>query len=164
LFGGNAVRLQAIDDMGFAWLMGEGAAPADAPSLPEGGIAPDAVMGLLRGLAASVGSVLDGEVAWLMIVGGEAVGLISITKVADPERPEIGFGVAPARQRRGHATAAVVALIELARPRFAGFIAESAVDNAGSKAALSRVGFTVHAERVDPEDGPVLCWALEFAR
>ena len=158
------MRLQAIDDMGFAWLMGEGAAPAGAPSLPEGGIAPDAVMGLLRGLAASVGSVLDGEVAWLMIVGGEAVGLISITKVADPERPEIGFGVAPARQRRGHATAAVTALIKLASPRFAGFIAESAVDNDGSKAALARNGFTVRAERVDPEDGPVLCWAIEFTR
>ena len=158
------MRLQAIDDAGFSWLMGEGAGPVDAPSLPEGGIAPDAVMGLLRGLAMSVGSVLDGEVAWLMIVGGEAVGLISITKLADPERPEIGFGVAPARQRRGHATAAVAALILLASPRFAGFIAESAVDNDGSKAALSRAGFAVHAERDDPEDGPVLCWALEFAR
>ena len=158
------MQLQPIDDAGFAWLMGEGAGPTGAPSLPEGGIAPEAVMGLLRGLAASVGSVLDGDVAWLMIVGGEAVGLISITKVADPERPEIGFGVAPARQRRGHATAAVAALIELARPRFAGFIAESAVDNDGSKAALSRAGFAVHTERVDPEDGPVLCWALEFVR
>ena len=158
------MRLQAVDDADFAWLMGEGAAPADAPELPEGRIAPDAVMGLLRGLAASVGSVLDGEVAWLMIVGGEAVGLISITKVADPERPEIGFGVAPARQRRGHATAAVTALIKLASPRFAGFIAESAVDNDGSKAALARNGFTVRAERIDPEDGPVLCWAIEFTR
>ena len=93
-----------------------------------------------------------------------ADGLISITKLADPALPEIGFGVAPARQRRGHATAAVAALVALASPRFAGFIAESAVDNAGSKAALTRAGFTVHADRVDPKDGPVLCWAIEFAR
>ena len=156
------MRLLAIGDAGFAWLVGEGVPPADAPSIPEGGIAPAAVLALLRGLAQSVGSVLDGEVAWLMIVDREAVGLISITKLADPTRPEIGFGVAPARQRRGHATAAVAALIELARPRFAGFVAESAVDNDGSKAALSRNGFTVHAERVDPEDGPVRCWALDF--
>ena len=32
----------------------------------------------------------------------------------------------------------------------------------GSKAALSRNGFAVHAARVDPEDGPVWCWALDF--
>ena len=77
--------------------MDESPAPPDAPALPDGGLAPREVLGLVRRLAVSVGLVLADDVAWLMIVDGEAVGLISLTKAGDPSRPEIGYGVAPAR-------------------------------------------------------------------
>jgi hypothetical protein len=43
VFGGNAMRLQAIGDAGFAWLMDESPAPPDAPTLPDGGLAPPGV-------------------------------------------------------------------------------------------------------------------------
>ncbi len=158
------MRLQAIGDADFAWLMDESPAPPDAPTLPDGGLAPREVLELVRRLAVSVGLVLAGDVAWLMIVNGEAVGLISLTKAGDPSRPEIGFGVAPASQRRGHATAAVSALIELVGNRFVGLVAETSVDNAASQASLARNGFGVCAKRTDAEDGPVLCWALIFER
>ncbi|MEO5640760.1 MAG: GNAT family protein [Sphingomicrobium sp.] len=158
------MRLKAIDDAKFAWLMDEIPAPPDAPALPVGGLAPQAVLSLIRGLAVSVGSVLGGDVAWLMIVDGEAVGLISLTKVGDPSRPEIGYGVAPSRQRRGHARSAVAALIELVVDRFAGLVAETAVYNAASQGSLARNGFSVCGKRTDAEDGPVLCWAINFDR
>ena len=144
--------------------MDESPAPPDAPALPDGGLAPREVLGLVRRLAVSVGLVLADDVAWLMIVDGEAVGLISLTKAGDPSRPEIGYGVAPARQRPGHASAAVGGLIELVRNRFAGLVAETSVDNAASQASLARNGFSACAKRTDAEDGPVLCWAFIFER
>lgn len=156
--------LRAIGDAEFAWAMDQGPAPPDAPALPEGGLAPQEVLGLVRGLAVGVGSVVAGDVAWLMIVDGEAVGLISLTKAGDPSRPEIGYGVAPSRQRRGHATAAVAALIALVGNRFAGLVAETAVDNAASQGSLARNGFNVRGKRTDADDGPVLCWAINFDR
>ena len=158
------MRLEAIGDADFAWLMDQGPAPAAAPTLPVEGIAPREVLGLVRGLAASVGSVLTGDIAWLMIVDGQAVGLISLTKVGDPSRPEIGYGVAPSCQRRGHATAAVAALIELVGRRFDGLVAETSVDNAASQTSLARNGFSVCGNRTDAQDGPVLCWAILFER
>ena len=37
------MRLQAIGDADFAWLMDESPAPPDAPTLPDGGLAPPGV-------------------------------------------------------------------------------------------------------------------------
>ena len=109
------MRLQAIGNADSAWRMDKSPARPDAPAVPDGGLAPREVLALVRGLALSVGLVLAGDVAWLMIVEGETVGLINATKAGDPSRPEIGYGVAPARQRRGYDTAAVNGLIELVR-------------------------------------------------
>lgn len=158
------MQLMAMADVHFAWLLGEAPAPDDVPLLPAGGIAPSAVLSLVRGLTASVGSIVDGDAAWLMVVDGQVVGLISLTKAQNPSRPEIGYGVATDCQRRGHATAAVAALAALLCDRFQGLVAETAVDNSPSQAALARNGFTVVGERTDPEDGPVLCWSINFDR
>ena len=72
----------------------------------EGGFAPPEIVDLLRGVASEVG----GEAAWMMVVDGEGVGMISIKERDAKGRWDIGYGVAPSREGRGHATAAVAEL------------------------------------------------------
>jgi len=149
-----------MTDAHFAWLLGE-PAPADAPRLPEGGITPPEITELLRGVAAEVG----GEAAWMMVVDGEGVGMISV-KERDPQgRWDIGYGVAPSRERRGHASAAVAALIEVARASGAsGLTAETLPDSGASPALLRRNGFTCIGQFDHPEDGIVDQWVLEWGK
>ncbi|MBV9007464.1 MAG: GNAT family N-acetyltransferase [Solirubrobacterales bacterium] len=76
---------------------------------------------------------------------------------------ELGYAVAPSRQRRGIATAVVRELIQ--RASRAGLRAVSAhtlaEDNASTK-VLERCGFTRTAELMDPDEGPVWRWELRI--
>ena len=152
------MHLLPMTDAHFAWLLGE-PAPADAPRLPEGGITPPEITELLRGVAAEVG----GEAAWMMVVDGEGVGMISV-KERDPQgRWDIGYGVAPSREGRGHATAAVAALIDVARASGAsGLTADTLPDSGASPALLRHNGFTCIGQFDHPEDGIVDQWVLEW--
>jgi len=74
---------------------------------------------------------------------------------------ELGYAVAPSRQRRGIATAVVKELVERARRAdlrvvFARTLAE---ENASTK-VLTRCGFTRTAELTDPDEGRVWRWEL----
>ena len=76
---------------------------------------------------------------------------------------ELGYAVAPSRQRRGIATAVVRELIQRAgqaglRAVFAHTLAE---ENASTK-VLERCGFTRTAELMDPDEGPVWRWELQI--
>ena len=154
-----------MTDVDFAWLLGEQAAPSGALSQPDGGIAPPEVHALIRGIAADLSARTGGDVAWLMVVAHEAVGMISFTRIGYSGLPEIGYGVAPLRRGQGHATAAVKALLPIARGAgYAGLVAETGIDNPASQSALVRNGFTRTGERDDPEDGPVVQWAIRFER
>jgi RimJ/RimL family protein N-acetyltransferase len=160
-FGGKIIELQPMADADFAWLLGEQPVPAGAPRLPEGGIAPPEVYTLIRGIAAELRDRTAGDVAWLMVINREAVGMISFTKIGDDGVPEIGYGVAPQRQGRGHASAAVKALMPVVESAgFAGLAAENSVDNPTSQRVLERNGFQRIGERDDPEDGRVVQWAI----
>ena len=153
--------LEAMTDTHFAWLLGEAAAPPSAPRLPEGGLASAEVIELLRGLAAELG----GEAAWLMVSEGEAVGMISIKERDAAGRWDIGYGVAPAREGRGHATAAVAALKTIARENGAnGLTAETLPDSGASPSVLRRNGFTCIGRHGHPEDGWVDQWVVEWAQ
>ena len=153
----------SISDRDFAWLLQEGPAPSEALREAEGGIAPPEVHALIRGIAADLRARTNGDVAWLMVVDNEAVGMISFTKIDEKGLPEIGYGVAPTRQGRGHATAAVKALLPVAREAgFGGLNAETGVDNPASQGALERNGFARVGERDDPEDGRVVQWAIRW--
>lgn len=155
------VELTAMQDSDFAWLLGDGPAPADAPAICEGGVAPRDVVELIRGVAAKNREALGGEVAWLVVTDGEAVGMISFTRAQDGKRPEIGYGIADSRQRRGHATGAVTALLPIVRAAgFDGLTAETGVDNRASQVVLERNGFTRTGERTDPEDGDLYLWTI----
>ena len=157
------IDLLPMSDAHFAWLLGEQAAPVAAPRQVEGGIAPPGVYSLIRGIAAGLRAKTNGDVAWLMVVDGDAVGMISFTKFSDSGVPEIGYGVAPDRQRQGHATAAVKTLLHLIQATgFTGVVAENSVDNPASQRVLQSNGFKRVGERIDAEDGPVVQWAIRW--
>jgi RimJ/RimL family protein N-acetyltransferase len=74
---------------------------------------------------------------------------------------ELGYSVAPSRQGRGIATAAVLELIE--RGRKAGLrrvIAHTLPEESASTTVLMRCGFQKTGERLDPDDGLVWRWEL----
>ncbi len=152
------MHLLLMTDAHFAWLL-DGPVPADAPRLPEGGITPPEIVDLLRGVATEVG----GEAAWMMVVDGEGVGMISVKERDAKGRWDIGYGVAPAREGRGHATAAVGALKEIARAVGAtGLTAETLPDSGASPQVLRRNGFQCIGQFDHPEDGVVDQWVVEW--
>ena len=76
---------------------------------------------------------------------------------------ELGYAVAPARQRRGIATAVVRELIE--RGRRAGLrvvVAHTLAEENASTKVLTRCGFTRTAELDDPDEGQVWRWELRL--
>jgi RimJ/RimL family protein N-acetyltransferase len=150
-----------MQDGDFAWLLGEGPAAANSPAICDGGVAAIAVIELIRGVAAKNRDALGGDVAWLVVADGEAVGMISFTRPHDGKRPEIGYGIADSRQGRGHATGAVTALLPILRARgFDGLTAETGVDNRASQVVLERNAFARTGERTDPEDGDLYLWTI----
>ena len=158
------VELRAMQDSDFAWLLGEGPVPASPPRICDGGVAPAEVVELIRGVAAKNRAALGGDVAWLVVAQGEAVGMISFTRPHDGRRPEIGYGIADSRQGRGHATAAVAALLPIVRAAgFDGLTAETGMGNRPSQIVLERNGFVRTGERTDPEDGDLYLWAIDWS-
>ena len=155
------VELKAMQDGDFAWLLGESPAAAEAPAICDGGVAPVEVIELIRGVAAKNREALGGDVAWLVVADGEAVGMISFTRPQDGKRPEIGYGIADSRQGRGHATGAVTALLPIVRAAgFDSLTAETGVGNRPSQLVLERNGFTRTGERTDHEDGDLYLWTI----
>jgi [ribosomal protein S5]-alanine N-acetyltransferase len=74
---------------------------------------------------------------------------------------ELGYAVAPSRQRRGIATAVVRELIE--RARRAGLqsvVAHTLAEENASTKVLARCGFTRIAELIDPDEGRIWRWEL----
>ena len=141
-------------------LLAQGFAPPGA-GLPEGGIETPEILAMLRDLAATISPDFE-PAAWLVLAGGEIVGLLSLVKPPANAIITIGYGVAPARRGRGHATAAVRALCEWARQdaRVAEVLAETGENNQPSQQVLAANGFACTGRRDDPDDGPLLCWSL----
>jgi RimJ/RimL family protein N-acetyltransferase len=76
---------------------------------------------------------------------------------------ELGYAAAPARQRRGIATAVVRELVE--RARRAGLrvvVAHTLAEENASTKVLTRCGFTRTAELADPDEGRVWRWELRL--
>ncbi|UIJ45911.1 GNAT family N-acetyltransferase [Sphingomonas cannabina] len=160
------LTLIPADEAVFAWLLGDAPAPADAPPICEGGLAPPEVVAVVARMAARVRPSYDTPSAWMMVADGEAVGLISYKAAPDAAGcVDIGYGTAPAREGRGHASAAVAALVDLSRANgIAGLTAETSIDNRASQRVLERNGFVRTGERDDPEDGAMICWSLTVAQ
>jgi RimJ/RimL family protein N-acetyltransferase len=122
-------------------------------------VAPPEVLRMLAGVARSV-RVTFSPAAWLIVEGGEVVGLCSVTCPPQDGAIDIGYGIAPSRQRRGIATRAIGAIVEWAQsaPHVTAITAETLPDNPASQRVLEANGFVRTGERVDPEDGQLLCW------
>jgi RimJ/RimL family protein N-acetyltransferase len=76
---------------------------------------------------------------------------------------ELGYAVAPARQRRGIASAAVRVLV--GRARLCGVrmvVAHTLAEESGSTRVLERSGFTKAGELLDADVGPVWRWELQL--
>jgi len=104
--------------------------------------------------------------AWMIVEDGEIVGLCSIVRVPQDGNIHIGYGVAPSRQGLGSTTRAIGQLLEWARndPRVALISAETGLENIGSQRVLQRNGFIRTGERIDAEDGPLICWEAVTAQ
>lgn len=130
-----------------------GLALADTP------IAPPEIMEMLASLAARIGASFA-PASWLIVEQREIVGLCSITRPPEAGCIDIGYGIAPSRQRRGIMTRAINAVVEWARAtrEVRAITAETAIDNIASQQVLARNGFQRVGERFDAEDGPLICW------
>jgi len=126
---------------------------ADSP------IAPVEVLQMLADLAERVRESFS-PAAWLIVEDNEVVGLCSVKAPPSGGVIDIGYGVAPTRQNRGIAGRAVGEIVAWARkvPQLRAITAETTPANLASRRVLERNGFMQVGERVDEEDGPVICW------
>ena len=160
-----SVELVAATDADFAWMIrGEGRSERGL-TLAPGGVDEPAHLEFLRNVAQRLRA--HGHALWMIVAGREAVGLCSYkdTPTADGE-VEIGYSIAASRRRRGHATGAVAALLDLAvaDPAVRVVRAETLVDNLASQRVLAKNGFARAGTRFDPIDGTLVLWRFEIAR
>lgn len=147
----SGLHLERCNDGDFEWLLGERSPSRDLRIAPK--LAPAEVLQIVRRLA----------VSWLIVDAGEVVGLISLHRPIANGEAEIGYGIAPWRQRQGRATRAVAALIDLLREEgLRALTAETSVGNPASQRALERNRFEKVGTRDDEEDGPVIQWRVSL--
>jgi len=145
-------------DHDFATLL-QGVAPRNLRLVPDSAIAPPEVLQMLADLAGTIRAGFA-PAAWLIVEDGELVGLCSVARPPVGGEVHIGYGVAPGRQGKGAATRAIADLLLWAGadPRVALVSAETGVDNVASQRVLERNGFVRTGERLDDEDGQLICW------
>lgn len=152
--------LPATNDHFVRMLAGErpdpGVASSDTP------VAAPEVLAMLAGLAGQIAAAFT-PAAWLIAADDKLVGLLSVTAVPANGRLQIGYGIAPGAQGRGHASAAVAALREWAMRdrRLHALYAETRIDNIASQRVRERNGFVKIGERLDEEDGALFCWQAD---
>lgn len=136
----------------------DGRAPRDY-RLADSAIAPLEILKMLAGVAAGIRAQFQ-PASWLIVEDGEVVGMCSITKPPSGGVVDIGYGIAPSRQRRGIASRAIGDVVRWAkeRPDVSVVRAETSVENLPSQRVLVRNAFQSAGARVDDEDGPLICW------
>jgi RimJ/RimL family protein N-acetyltransferase len=157
-----ALELVPASDTHFAWLLGEAEAP-DGLRRPADGVDSPIVLKWLRRTLPKLG----GRGSWLMVEGGEVVGMCSYkwppTEAGDVE---IGYDVAPAHRQRGYATEAARLILEAAQAdeRVRAITAETALANLPSQRVLEANGFVQTGRGMDDEEGETIVWRLELSR
>ncbi|RYD53846.1 MAG: GNAT family N-acetyltransferase [Sphingomonadales bacterium] len=156
------IRLHAMTDQDFAWLLGE-AERGDPMALCEGGIGPHEVTRMLRAITAGIAAESDQPVAWMIVEGNEVVGMTSFTRARGDGGYDIGYGMAPSHEGRGIMSAALAELVRIAPSHGHNRLtAETSVDNPGSQRVLEKNGFVATGTRDDPEDGALITWAIDL--
>lgn len=152
--------VEAMDDDFAALLAGHARAPL---RLVDGNVATAAELSMLRDLARSVAPVFR-PAAWMFVEDDEVVGLCSVLRVGDAGHSiDIGYGVAALAQGRGVGGRAIAEVVRwaLGDKRVDAVTADTAVANIASQRMLERAGFARVGERVDDEDGSLICWRVE---
>jgi RimJ/RimL family protein N-acetyltransferase len=151
--------LEASDDDFAAMLRGE--AVRDTLAQPPGGVDQPHVIAYVRKLAANLRTCGYSGGHWMIVANGEVVGLCGLKEPPSAAgEVELGYGVAESRRRRGHASAAVRAVIEAVRRDFAvrAITATTEFSNLASQRVLESNGFERTGTRWDSSDGEVIVW------
>jgi RimJ/RimL family protein N-acetyltransferase len=159
------MTLLEVTDDDFAAMLRRDALLRAGLSQPPGGVDEPEVLEHVRRLASNLRR--DGFPGghWMMVVNGEVVGLCGFKAPPSSDGEiELGYGIAESRRRRGHATAAVEAVIEAIRhnPDVRAIIALTAVGNVASRKVLEGNAFERVGTRIDPNDGEVLLWRKQL--
>jgi RimJ/RimL family protein N-acetyltransferase len=119
---------------------------------------------MLAGVATKVWAVFP-TASWLMVEDGEVVGLCSVTRPPKEGAVDIGYGVAPSRRGRGCAARAIGDIVAWARASadVTALTADTSPANVASQRVLEVNGFVRIGERIDEEDGPLICWRCPTA-
>jgi RimJ/RimL family protein N-acetyltransferase len=98
--------------------------------------------------------------SWLLVEDDEVVGLCCVTRPPTSGVIDIGYGIAPSRRNRGFARNAITEIVAWARrtPSVMALTAETSPDNEPSQRVLVHNGFVRVGERIDDEDGHLICW------
>jgi RimJ/RimL family protein N-acetyltransferase len=97
--------------------------------------------------------------SYLVRLNGRAIGIGAFKSAPTPAgEVEIAYMTFPDYQGRGHATATIAALVEIAEREGASPFALTLPEENGSNTALRRNGFVYAGEVDDPEDGLVWRW------
>lgn len=128
-------------------------------ALPDTEIAPPEVLQMLADLDARIRAGFS-PASWLIVEDGELVGLCAVKRAPEAGIVDIGYGIAPSRQGRGFAGRAVGDIVAWVRghPALSAVTAETIPTGLASQRVLLRNGFERIGERIDDEDGPVICW------
>lgn len=127
-------------------------------------IAPTEILEMLAGVAVRVWADFS-PASWLLVEDNEVVGLCSITRPPKEGVVDIGYGIAPSRRGRGFATRGIGEIIVWATNSadVTAITAETSTTNLASQRVLQLNGFIRTGERVDDEDGPLICWRCPTA-
>jgi RimJ/RimL family protein N-acetyltransferase len=156
-------RLVPLREMDFDWLLHGSTPRLGGLTLPPGGVDAPSVLGVIRRVVQQL-EQNDCRGAWMIVAEDEVVGLCSYKAPPVHGRAEIGYGIAASRRDRGHGTAAVGAVAEIAR-RDHGvrvLVGEVSIGNKPSARVLEKNGFCPAGHREDPEDGHLVVWELEL--
>ncbi len=97
--------------------------------------------------------------SYVVELDGQSIGVAAFKSApAESGEVEIAYMTFPAFEGRGHATATIAALVELAVAAGAQPIALTLPEENGSNTALRRNRFVFAGEVIDPEDGLVWRW------
>jgi RimJ/RimL family protein N-acetyltransferase len=157
------VELIALKASDFDWLANGLSANPNKLALPPDGIDAPSVLTVIRRMIDQLEQA-DCKGAWMIVFDGEVVGICSYKAPPQDGRAEVGYGIAASRRRRGYATAAVSAMIAIARqdPELTTLTAETVNGNISSERVLEKNGFKRTERCEDAGEGTLAHWVLRL--
>lgn len=156
----SPTRLVEATSAHFAWAMrGPSAEPfEDGLRLPPEGLESAPVLAWIQRVASDTTRVTGQPAAWFIACDDEVVGCISLKGAPVSGEVEIGYGIAPSRRGRGHASAAVACILNALARAGLRVRAETSASNRASERVLERNGFSRCGERLDEVEEVLTVW------